>query len=78
LLADLAMPGMDGIDLARKIRQFQTLDRTVLVAMTGYADARHRELATAAGFTEYLVKPVPVGVIRELLARVETRIGRPG
>jgi DNA-binding response OmpR family regulator len=74
LLADLAMPGMDGNDLAREIRQCQNLDRTVLAAMTGYSDASNRGLAAAAGFTEYLVKPAAVQAIHELLARVAQTI----
>ncbi|HVX15351.1 MAG TPA: response regulator [Pirellulales bacterium] len=70
LLADLGMPQMDGCELARQIRQCRSLDRTVLAALTGYADAQHRELALAAGFTEYLVKPVPAESLYELLGRV--------
>ena len=74
LLADLGMPGMDGNDLARHIRESKRLEKTVLAAMTGYADAHHRELATAAGFTEYLVKPAAAQAIYELLGRVAERI----
>ena len=74
LLADLAMPWMDGNELARQIRQCLNLDRTVLAALTGYADAEHRGLAAAAGFTEYLVKPAPAQAICELLGRVAERI----
>lgn len=74
LLTDLGMPRLDGTELARRIRQCRSLDQTVLVALTGYADAAHRELAAAAGFTEYLVKPVAMQTVYELLARVAERI----
>ena len=70
LLADLAMPRMDGNELARCVRETKSLDRTVLAVISGYADQQHRELATAAGFTEYLVKPIPIEVIYELLSRI--------
>src|SRR5215469_6557694 len=74
LLADLGMPTMDGNELARQIRRCRSLDATVLAALTGYADAEHRELAAAAGFTEYVVKPVPFRLICVLLQRVADRI----
>jgi DNA-binding response OmpR family regulator len=74
LLADVGMPRMDGNELARQIRQCRSFDRTVLAALTGYADARHRELAASAGFTEYLVKPIPAETLYELLGRVAERI----
>jgi CheY-like chemotaxis protein len=70
LLADLAMPQMDGTELARRVRQCEGLDRTVLAALTGYADDKSRALAAAAGFTEYLVKPLPAERIGALLVRV--------
>lgn len=74
LFADLAMPGMDGNELARQVRQCKQLDRTVLAALTGFADAHHRQLAAEAGFAEYLVKPVPLQTLQELLARVAQKI----
>jgi CheY-like chemotaxis protein len=75
LLADVGMPRMDGNELARQIRQCKSHDRAFLAAITGFADARHRELAGAAGFDEYLVKPVAAESIYDLLARVAERIG---
>ncbi len=74
LLTDLAMPGMDGNELARHIRQSKRLDKTALAAMTGYADEENRQRALAAGFAEYLVKPTSAQEIYELLGRVADRI----
>lgn len=70
LLADLGMPGMDGMELARQIRQCRELDQTILIALTGWGDAEHREQALAAGFDEYLLKPVSLDRISELIARL--------
>jgi CheY-like chemotaxis protein len=70
LLLDIAMPGMDGCELARRIRLHPSLDDSVLVAVTGYADEAHRRLGRAAGFDRYLVKPVEPAAMEELL-RVE-------
>lgn len=74
LLADLAMPGMGGVELARQIRECRELDQTVLAAVTGWTDAAHRELATAAGFAEYLVKPVPLENVLQLVGRVAATV----
>jgi CheY-like chemotaxis protein len=74
LMADLGMPGMDGTELARHIRQSRRLDKTILAAMTGYADEPNRELSLAAGFAEYLVKPASAQAIYQLLGRVADRL----
>jgi CheY-like chemotaxis protein len=56
-LLDLGMPEMDGYQLARRIRQCGH-DRLVLVALTGWGQARDRALSQEAGFDHHLVKPV--------------------
>jgi len=70
LLLDIAMPGMDGCELARQTRRHASLDDSLLVAVTGYADEVHRRLGRAAGFDRYLSKPVEPSVMEQLL-RVE-------
>src|SRR5690606_19446992 len=55
-LVDLGLPGMDGFELARRLRASQP--GVVLVAVTGYGDAASRRLAAEAGFDHYLLKPV--------------------
>lgn len=67
LLLDVAMPGADGYSLARAIRQMPFLRGALLVAVTGYADERHRQLGLEAGFDHYLAKPVPPSVLEDLL-----------
>lgn len=74
LLADLAMPVLSGVELARRVRQCRALDQTVLAAVTGYSDDTYRRAAKEAGFDEYLVKPIAFDLLMELLARVEQRI----
>ena len=75
LLADLGMPQMDGTELARRVRKCQSLDGTILAALTGYTDDKSRAIAAAAGFTEYLIKPLPAEQIGALLARVAGTVG---
>jgi CheY-like chemotaxis protein len=74
MLVDLAMPDVDGLQVARQVRQASELGHTSLVAVTGYADATHREQALTAGFDECLVKPLPLEQLLALLERVRTRV----
>ena len=66
-LLDLGLPGMDGFELARRIRR-ETDDngRPRLIAVTGYGQANDRAETKAAGFDHHLTKPVAI----EELARV--------
>jgi DNA-binding response OmpR family regulator len=57
VVLDLAMPEMGGDEVARRLRERSRPCRPVLVALTGFTDARHRALAGAAGFDYYLIKP---------------------
>ncbi|PQO37735.1 PAS domain S-box protein [Bremerella cremea] len=58
ILTDISMPMMNGIEMVRKIRE--TDQQTVIVAMSGYGQATDREVANAAGFNGYIVKPVDI------------------
>jgi len=54
---DVGMPGMDGFETARRLRQSLGREQMLLVAVTGYGQAADRQGALAAGFDEVLVKP---------------------
>ncbi len=58
ILLDIGLPGMDGYAVARALRQHPELKTTHLIAQSGYGRKEDRELAKAAGFNDYLVKPV--------------------
>ena len=68
MLVDIGLPGMDGYEVARRIRGDARLRDVLLIAVTGYGrdDDRHRALA--AGFDHHLVKPVNPGTLDALLA----------
>jgi CheY-like chemotaxis protein len=66
---DVGLPGMSGYEVARQLRQQAELERTLLVAVTGYGREEDRRRAREAGFDEHLIKPVEANVLRELLAR---------
>jgi CheY-like chemotaxis protein len=58
VLLDIGLPGMDGYEVARRLRSDQAIERLRLVAVTGYGQQEDRDRARAAGFDEHLVKPV--------------------
>jgi len=65
-LLDIGMPGMDGYELARRIRATPRGNGLVLVALTGWGQADDKQRAAEAGFDEHLTKPVDP----DLLSRV--------
>lgn len=73
VLADLGLPQMSGLRLAEELRQIPALDDTVLVALSGYGQARDRERSQAAGFTHHLTKPIEPNQLREILETIAAR-----
>src|SRR5205823_1626020 len=69
VLLDIGLPGMDGYQVARRLRQLPGLEKTLLVAMTGYGQEEDRRRSYEVGFQHHLVKPVDPMQVRELLAR---------
>jgi CheY-like chemotaxis protein len=68
VLLDIGMPGMDGYELAQRMRATPRGTELVLVALTGWGQADDKKRAMDAGFNEHLTKPVDP----DLLARVIT------
>jgi len=79
VLSDLGLPGMDGYELARRLRAEPAFGKVVLVALTGYGRAEDQRRALDAGFDHHLVKPPDLARLAELLGRVATPAteGRP-
>jgi CheY-like chemotaxis protein len=69
VLLDLGMPGMDGLEVARRVRERANGRAVALVALTGWGQADDRERTRAAGFDQHLVKPVDMGALLALLGR---------
>ncbi len=66
-LIDIGLPGIDGYELARQLRQNLGINDTYLVALTGYGQPSDVESAFEAGFNNHLVKPLdPVRLARIL------------
>jgi signal transduction histidine kinase/CheY-like chemotaxis protein len=69
-LIDVGLPGMDGYEVARRIRASHGMRRPFLVALTGYGAPEDRERALEAGFDTHVVKPVDDHILTEILTRV--------
>jgi PAS domain S-box-containing protein len=68
VLLDIGLPhGMNGFEVAQRLRQEPESAHVLLVALTGYGQAEDRQRSRAAGFDLHLVKPVDVNALQELL-----------
>jgi CheY-like chemotaxis protein len=67
MLIDIGLPGMNGYEVARRIRQNADLKKIVLVALTGYARDEDRQNALATGFDHHFAKPLNFAALRELV-----------
>ncbi len=70
VLLDIGLPGMDGYQVARKLRQQFPGDPMILVALTGFGRSEDRRRADQAGFDGHLTKPVNPEALRALVSRV--------
>jgi CheY-like chemotaxis protein len=73
VLLDIGLPGIDGYEVARRIRAKPGGENVVLVAMTGYGQAEDKQRAQEAGFALHLVKPIEPETLQRALARVDPR-----
>jgi PAS domain S-box-containing protein len=67
---DIGMPGLNGYQVAQRIRGSMRSEAIVLVALTGWGQAQDLEHAKAAGFDHHLVKPAEPGAVRSLIASI--------
>jgi CheY-like chemotaxis protein len=70
-ILDIGLPGMDGRQLARRLRQQPATAGALIVALSGYAQPHDQQAALADGFDHYLVKPVDAQRLLALLASAE-------
>lgn len=71
VFSDIAMPVMNGHDLARRIRERSDFDSVCLVALTGRGQSSDREMAFEAGFDRHLTKPVDFQRFRNLFDELD-------
>lgn len=69
VLLDLQLPGMDGFEVARRVRADARWARLPLIAMSAHAGERDRAACQAAGMNDHIGKPFEPGVLFQLLLR---------
>ena len=67
VVLDIAMPGLDGLELARRLRAMPSTSHMLLIACTGYASQSDRERAREAGFDAHCAKPLTPQRLLDLL-----------
>ena len=67
VLCDLGLPGMNGYELARQLRQLEGLNKSVLIAITGYGQEEDQRRAQEVGFDHHMTKPVDPAALAKLL-----------
>jgi len=72
-LVDIGLPGMDGYELARQLRQLPELGKTVLIAQTGWGRDQDRERSKDAGFDHHLTKPIDHQQLEKILAALSNK-----
>ena len=68
IFCDIGLPGMDGYEVVRQLRMQCFQPVPVCIAMTGYDQPEYRNRGTEAGFDRYLVKPVSIDALTQLIA----------
>jgi len=67
-LIDIGAPLLEGLPMARRMRQFAGQSSLLLIALTGWGQPQYRDMALAAGYDVHLVKPVGVDQLGFLLS----------
>lgn len=74
-ILDVGMPGMDGCEVARRLRANPLHGRTVLIALTGWGHSDDVDRCRAAGFDHHICKPADIPALVELLNGVQASMG---
>lgn len=69
ILMDLEMPLLDGCEATRQIREKDELRNVPVIAVSAHTDTQNRRQALAAGFVEFVSKPVDAAVLGEVITR---------
>jgi len=69
ILMDIQLPGIDGLELTRRLKADPTTRDIVIVAVTAYAMKGDQAKALAAGCDDYITKPIDTRTLPETIAR---------
>jgi DNA-binding response OmpR family regulator len=68
-LVDIGLPGIDGFEVARRVRTASNNSHVMLIGLTGYGRVSDRERAIKAGFDTHVLKPVGLPQLLAIMAR---------
>jgi signal transduction histidine kinase/DNA-binding response OmpR family regulator len=69
VVLDIGLPGMDGYEVAARLRELPQTASALLIALTGYGQENDKNRAKAAGFDAHLIKPTDPGALVDLIER---------
>ncbi len=69
VFCDVSMPGMGGLEVARRLRQDLGHRDALLVALSGYGEGEDRRRSQEAGFNAHMIKPIALDALQALLSR---------
>jgi CheY-like chemotaxis protein len=70
VLLDIGLPGIDGFEVARRLRSLPQTKDVLVVAVSGYGQEEDRQKSQQAGFDYHLVKPVDPAILRSIFASI--------
>jgi CheY-like chemotaxis protein len=73
---DIGLPGMDGYELARRLRANPITQNTCLIALSGYGQESDKAQSAQAGFDAHLVKPIAFGDLRKVIDKLTRGVSR--
>ncbi len=77
VFSDIGLPGMNGYDICKAMRNIPALKNTIFVAQTGWGQREHMDRSKAAGFDYHLVKPVSIDALKNILLTMDERSMAP-
>jgi PAS domain S-box-containing protein len=72
VILDIGMPGVDGYEVARRIRAQPQHRHVMLIALTGWGQNKDRRRSREAGFNHHLIKPISVDALEDLLTSISS------
>ncbi|HET9212235.1 MAG TPA: ATP-binding protein [Thermoanaerobaculia bacterium] len=75
IILDIGLPGLDGYQVAQRLRGDPALKSVTLIAATGYGQEEDLRRSREVGFDQHLVKPIDPGELQRLLAELAGRVG---
>jgi len=70
VLCDIGLPGLDGYEVALRVRERRPAQRPVMVALTGYGNENDRQRGVVAGYDHHVVKPANLEVLLRIIDSV--------